>query len=70
MTARAWADSGTTCSARAFILAGMEELETLVRNRFERFGTAGHGRRIKPIPLTDMARRYADGNLDPRKEAA
>ncbi len=55
---------------RAFILAGMAELETLVRDRFERFGTAGHGRRIKPIPLADMARRYADGNLDPRKDAA
>ena len=63
-------ENRTNFDPRAFILAGMEELETLVRNRFERFGTAGHGRRIKPIPLTDMARRYADGNLDPRKEAA
>ncbi len=55
---------------RAFILAGMEELETLVRDRFERFGTAGHGRRIKPIPLADMARRYAEGSLDLCREAA
>lgn len=55
---------------RAFILAGMDELETLVRDRFERFGTAGHGRRIKPIPFADMARRYAEGSLDPYREAA
>lgn len=55
---------------RAFILAGMAELETLVRDRFERFGTAGHGCRIKPIPLADMARRYAEGSLDPCLEAA
>ncbi|MFN3251217.1 class II fructose-bisphosphate aldolase [Roseibium album] len=55
---------------RAFILAGMAELEALVRDRFERFGTAGHGRKVQPISLPDMARRYADGALDPRRAAA
>ena len=55
---------------RAFFLSGMDELEKLVRDRFERFGAAGHGRKIKPIPLAEMARRYADGALDPRLEAA
>ena len=55
---------------RAFILAAMEELETLVRDRFERFGTAGNARKIKPITLADMAKRYAEGVLDPRVAAA
>ncbi|WP_029065937.1 class II fructose-bisphosphate aldolase [Labrenzia sp. DG1229] len=55
---------------RAFIQAGMAELEALVRDRFERFGAAGHGRKIQPISLPDMARRYADGALDPRRVAA
>jgi len=55
---------------RKFTLAAMDELETLVRNRFERFGTAGHAHGIKAIPLADMARRYADGALDPRVAAA
>ena len=50
---------------RAFIRAAMDELELLVRDRFERFGTAGHGRKIKPISLAGMAQRYADGTLDP-----
>ncbi len=54
---------------RAFIMAGMDELEALVRDRFERFGAAGHGRAIKPIPMADMARRYADGALGKRVAA-
>ena len=55
---------------RAFIMAAMEELETLVRDRFERFGTAGNARKIKPITLADMAKRYSEGVLDPRVAAA
>ncbi|MEW7008450.1 MULTISPECIES: class II fructose-bisphosphate aldolase [unclassified Lentilitoribacter] len=51
---------------RAFILSAMDELETLVRDRFERFGTAGHGSKIKPITLAQMAQRYSEGALDPR----
>lgn len=55
---------------RAFILAAMADLETLVRDRFERFGAAGQARKIKPISVTDMAKRYAEGVLDPRVAAA
>lgn len=55
---------------RDFILSGMDEMDTLVRDRFERYGAAGHGRKIKPVPLADMAQRYADGTLDPRRGAA
>ena len=55
---------------RAFILAAMEELETLVRDRFERFGTAGQAHKIKPITVADMAKRYAEGVLDPRVAAS
>lgn len=40
------------------------------RERFEQFGSAGHGSRIQPIPLEEMARRYAAGDLDPRIAAA
>ncbi len=48
----------------------MAELETLVRDRFERFGAAGQARKIKPISVADMAKRYAEGVLDPRVAAA
>ncbi|MDH3669449.1 MAG: fructose-bisphosphate aldolase class II [Paracoccaceae bacterium] len=54
---------------RKFILAAVAELETLVRDRFERFGTAGHGSSIRVIPLPEMARRYEKGALDPRVAA-
>jgi fructose-bisphosphate aldolase class II len=53
---------------RAFILAAMEELETLVRDRFERFGSAGNAHKIRPITLAEMSQRYAEGVLDPRVE--
>lgn len=48
---------------RKFLLAAMEELTTLCLNRFERFGCAGHGSKITPISLDDMASRYAHGDL-------
>ena len=34
--------------------------------RFEEFGTAGHASSIKAIPLSDMAKRYASGELAPK----
>ena len=53
----------TEFDPRKFTIPAMEELETLCRDRFERFGTAGHAAGITPIPLDDMAARYADGTL-------
>jgi len=50
---------------RKFLIPAMEAMEALCLDRFERFGTAGNAARIKVIPLDDMARRYADGSLDP-----
>ncbi|MBR9653497.1 class II fructose-bisphosphate aldolase [Thalassovita aquimarina] len=51
---------------RKFMIPAMDALEELCRDRFERFATAGHAASIKPIPLDDMARRYADGSLSPQ----
>jgi fructose-bisphosphate aldolase class II len=51
---------------RKFLKPGMAALERLCAERFEAFGTAGHASRIKVIPLSDMARRYATGALDPQ----
>ncbi len=41
-------------------------MRDLCRERFEQFGTAGHAAGIKVIPLSEMARRYRSGALDPR----
>lgn len=55
---------------RQFILVAMDELETLVLDRFERFGTAGHAHQIKPLSLAAMAARNASSELDPQVVAA
>ena len=51
---------------RKFLIPAMDALEDLCIDRFERFGTAGHAAKIKPISLDDMAKRYASGELDPQ----
>jgi fructose-bisphosphate aldolase class II len=50
---------------RKFLKPAMDAMESLCADRFERFGTAGHASRIKPLSLAAMAARYADGSLDP-----
>ncbi|RJE85305.1 class II fructose-bisphosphate aldolase [Paracoccus onubensis] len=60
----------TEFDPRKFLIPAMNELESLCRDRFERFGTAGKTNGIKPIPMDDMARRYASGALAPRIAAA
>ena len=47
----------------------MDAMRDLCRVRFEQFGAAGHASRIKVIPMSEMARRYRAGELDPRVEA-
>jgi fructose-bisphosphate aldolase, class II len=50
---------------RKFLTPAMDALEALCRDRFERFGAAGHALKIKPVDMDDMATRYASGSLDP-----
>ena len=51
---------------RKFLVPAMKEMEDLCRDRFERFGTAGNASKIKVIDMDEMAKRYADGSLDPK----
>ena len=51
---------------RKFLTAAMGEMQTLCRDRFERFGTAGNAHKITVIDIDDMAARYASGALDPQ----
>ncbi len=58
---------------RRFLKPAMDAMRQLVRDRFEAFGTAGNASLIKPIPLAEMAKRYAAGTLAhtaPHKAAA
>jgi fructose-bisphosphate aldolase class II len=56
----------TEFDPRKFMIPAMDEMEKLCLDRFERFGTAGNASKITPIDMDDMAKRYADGSLDPK----
>src|SRR3954453_10086331 len=51
---------------RKFLKPAMDAMRDLCRERFEQFGTAGHAGKIKVLPLSEMAKRYRTGSLDPR----
>lgn len=63
-------EKATEFDPRKFLVPAMDEMEALCLDRFERFGTAGNASKIKTIDLDDMARRYADGSLDPKSPTA
>ncbi|MBB4062927.1 class II fructose-bisphosphate aldolase [Gellertiella hungarica] len=51
---------------RKYLKPAMEAMTKLCKQRFEEFGTAGHADKIKPIPLSEMAKRYRSGSLAPK----
>lgn len=51
---------------RKFLKPAMDAMAAVCRARFEAFGTAGQASKIKPMPMSEMARRYAAGTLDPK----
>ncbi len=54
---------------RKFLKPAIEAMRALCQDRFEQFGTAGQAAKITPIPLAEMARRYASGALATRAAA-
>ena len=59
-------ENPTEFDPRKFMIPAMAEMGKLVKDRLERFGTAGNAAKITVIPMDDMAKRYADGSLDPK----
>ena len=55
---------------RKFLKPAMEAMSKVCRDRFEAFGTAGQASKIKVIPMSEMAKRYAKGELDPKSGVA
>jgi fructose-bisphosphate aldolase, class II len=58
---------------RKFLKPAMDAMSAVCKARFEAFGTAGNASRIKVVPMSEMARRYASGSLKPptaRSQAA
>jgi len=55
---------------RKFLKPAMDAMSKVCRERFAAFGTAGNASKIKVIPMSEMAKRYAAGALDPKASAS
>ena len=50
---------------RKYLKPAMEAMQKVCEARYEAFGAAGWASTIKAIPLSEMAKRYKAGELDP-----
>jgi fructose-bisphosphate aldolase class II len=48
---------------REYLKPAREAAKKICKQRYEQFGTSGNAGKIKPIALTEMAKRYAAGEL-------
>jgi fructose-bisphosphate aldolase class II len=53
---------------RKFLKPAMDAMRAVCQQRLEQFGTAGNASKIKVLPMSVMAKRYASGSLNPRVE--
>ncbi len=51
---------------RSYLKPAIAAMTKLCETRYEQFGAAGRASKIKAIALSDMAKRYKDGSLDPK----
>jgi fructose-bisphosphate aldolase class II len=51
---------------RKYLKPAMDAMRVVCHQRMEEFGAAGQAHKIKPIPMSDMAKRYAKGDLTPK----
>ncbi|MCD0420535.1 class II fructose-bisphosphate aldolase [Rhodopseudomonas sp. BR0M22] len=51
---------------RKFLKPAMDAMRDVCKLRFEQFGTAGNAGKIKVVPMSEMAKRYKAGALDPQ----
>ncbi len=51
---------------RGYLKPAKEAMRVVCVQRFEQFGTAGQAHKIKPIPMSEMAKLYAKGDLAPK----
>jgi fructose-bisphosphate aldolase class II len=51
---------------RKYLGPAKDAMRAVCRQRFEEFGTAGWADKIKPLPLSAMAKRYSKGEFAPK----
>jgi fructose-bisphosphate aldolase class II len=63
---KVFAQSPGEFDPRKYLKPALEAMQKVCEARFNEFGAAGHADKIKPLPLTAMAKRYASGELSPK----
>ncbi|MDX6806710.1 class II fructose-bisphosphate aldolase [Terrihabitans rhizophilus] len=63
---KVFAENPSEFDPRKYLKPASDAMAKLVGERLEQFGTAGNASKIKVIPLGEMAKRYASGELDPK----
>ena len=51
---------------RKYLKPAMDAMTKVCKQRLEEFGTAGNAGKIRPLPMSEMAQRYAKGELAPK----
>src|SRR5580693_4299958 len=62
---KVFADNPGEFDPRKYLKPATEAMTKVCRQRFEEFGAAGQAHKIKPLPMSAMAKRYAGGELSP-----
>ena len=60
---RVFAENPKEFDPRKYLKPAIEEMQKVCEARYIAFGAAGHADQIKAIKLSDMAQRYAAGEL-------
>ena len=59
-------ENPTEFDPRKYLKPAMEAMRAVCKQRFQEFGADGQAGKIKPLPLSVMAKRYAAGELAPK----
>ena len=64
---RVFAEQAAEFDPRKYLTPAREAMMKVCKQRYEQFGAAGMASKIKrALPLSEMAKRYASGELDPK----
>jgi fructose-bisphosphate aldolase class II len=63
-------NDGEQFDPRKYLAPTKKAMEDVCLERFEQFMSAGKASKIKVIPLSEMAKRYANGDLDQKVSPA
>ena len=61
---RIFAENPSEFDPRKYLAPAREAMAKLCKQRFQEFGAEGQASKIRPVALSDMAKRYASGELD------